>query len=272
MAWNLAECGMHERGAPELPYHARENRTHWDGHSGQWVAAGERAWAAAEPYWGVWAISEHELRMLPSDMSQHDAIELGCGTGYVSAWMARRGARVVGIDNSERQLETARRLAEEHGIPLTLVHGNAETVPYPNESFDFAVSEHGAATWCDPYLWIPEAHRLLKPGGELVLLSATPLTIVCAPPSGAGCETRLHRDYFGLHKVDWTKVEVDPGGVEFSLPISAWFRLFRTTGFQVLDYIEIQAPESAPEYAFGFSRDWARRWPSEHVWKVRKTH
>ena len=49
--------------------------------------------------------------MLPADMSGLAAIELGCGTGYVSGWMARRGASVVGIDNSRRQLDTARRLA-----------------------------------------------------------------------------------------------------------------------------------------------------------------
>ena len=92
--------------------------------------------------------------LLPDDMRGMDAIEFGCGTGYVSAWMARRGATVVGIDNSAGQLATARRLAAEHEIELTLVHGNAETVPYSDESFDFAVSEYGAAIWCDPYVWI----------------------------------------------------------------------------------------------------------------------
>src|SRR5690606_24884782 len=105
------------------------------------------------------------LGLLPDYMTDRDAIELGCGTGYVSAWMARRGARVVGVDVSAEQLRTARRLAAHHGVDLTLVEASAENVPYPDASFDFAISEYGAAIWCDPHAWIPEAHRLLKPGG-----------------------------------------------------------------------------------------------------------
>jgi SAM-dependent methyltransferase len=198
------------------------------------------------------------------------AIELGCGTAYVSAWMARRGAAVVGIDNSERQLAVARRLAELHGLDLILLHGNAETVPYPDASFDFAISEYGAAIWCDPYVWIPEAHRLLAPGGRLVFLGSTPLASICTPPSGAACEPQLHRDYFGLHRLDWRHVAVDPGGIEFNLPISAWLRLFRETGFEVIDYVELRAPASASGTAFAMPAAWAKRWPSEHVWKLRK--
>jgi 2-polyprenyl-3-methyl-5-hydroxy-6-metoxy-1,4-benzoquinol methylase len=129
----------------ELPEHVAENRRHWDEMAGDWVARGARCWAMSEPSWGEFDIPESQVGMLPADMSGVDAIELGCGTGYVSGWMARRGARVVGIDNSEAQLATARRLAGEHGADLTLLHGNAEAVPYPDASFDFAISEYGAA-------------------------------------------------------------------------------------------------------------------------------
>lgn len=253
----------------ELPKHVRENRAYWDGRADQWVAAGEAGWRAAEPGWGVWELPESSLRLLPADMTGMTAIELGCGTGYVSAWMARRGARVVGIDNSEQQLATARRLALEHGIELTLLHGNAETVPYPDATFDFAISEYGAAIWCDPMEWIPEAHRLLRPGAQLVFLGNAPIATMCMPPSGAACEAQLHRGYFDLHRVDWTQCEVDPGGVEFNLPISKWFQLFRETGFEVLDYLELQAPAGSNDrhYSPGW---WSERWPSEHVWKLRK--
>ena len=133
----------------DLPDYVLTNRTHWDKWAHEWVAMGERAWAS-EPSWGMWGIAESELRLFPADMTGMDAIELGCGTGYISGWMIRRGARVVGIDNSERQLATARRLAKHHGVELELIHGNAETVPYPDASFDFAVSEYGAAIWADP--------------------------------------------------------------------------------------------------------------------------
>jgi SAM-dependent methyltransferase len=254
-----------------IPQHVAANRSHWDAQAPQWVAPAERNWRAAEPDWGIWATPEATLRLLPDDMTGLDAIELGCGTAYVAAWMARRGARVVGMDNSERQLDTARRLAREHGVELTLVHGNAETVPYGDESFDFAISEYGAAIWCDPYVWIPEAHRLLRSGGSLVFLGNTPLTLMCTPLDGSSpCTERLERSYFSLHRLDWRDAVDDPGGIEFNLPISRWFRLFRETGFEVVDFIEIQAPEPGSEVNFFVTADWAHRFPSEQVWKLRK--
>jgi SAM-dependent methyltransferase len=185
--------------------HVHANGVYWDTRADQWLAAGKRAWQQSEPSCGIWHLPESSLRLLPADMSGMTAIELGCGTAYVSAWMARRGASVVGIDNSERQLATARQLAAEHGVALALLHGNAETVPYPDGSFDFAISEYGAAIWCDPRLWIPEARRLLRPGGELVFLGNTPLSMVCMPDSGAATEPRLNRDYFALQRLDWAR-------------------------------------------------------------------
>lgn len=250
--------------------HVTANRAYWDAIAGDWIDAGERAWAS-EPSWGSWGIPETELGLLPASMTGMDAIELGCGTGYVSAWMARRGARVVGIDTSERQLATARRLAREHGIELRLVHADAEDVPWPDGSFDFAISEYGAAIWADPYRWIPEAHRLLRPGGTLVFLGNHPLAMVCSPADGSAPITeRLERDYFGMHVFDWRHVPVDPGGVEFNLPISAWVSLFHDTGFEILDYLELRAPDPGPEIRFTVSADWAHRWPSEQVWRLRR--
>jgi SAM-dependent methyltransferase len=256
---------------PDLPEHAETNRHYWNGRASDWVAAAERNWAADSPYWGMWRIPDDGLGLLPDDMAGMDAIELGCGTGYVSAWMARRGARVVGIDVSEEQLATARRLAAQHGIDLNLIHGNAETVPYPDGSFDFAISEYGAATWCDPYVWIPEAHRLLRPGGGLVFLSNSTLSALFAPPDGSiPLSEKLQRDYFSIYRDDWRNAVDDPGGIEFNLPISSWMHLFRDTGFEFLDFFELQAPHPGPEINFTVTADWAYRWPSEQVWKLRK--
>lgn len=257
--------------AEQLPEHVAENRRYWDAMASKWVEAGERAWARDGPTWGMWEIPDRDVDLLPSDMSGLDAIELGCGTAYWSSWMARRGARVVGIDNSEAQLATARRLAALHGVPLTLLHGNAEAVPYPDESFDLAFSEYGAAIWCDPHVWIPEAHRLLRPGGHLTFLGNTPLAMVCTPLDGSGPTTqRLERPYFGLYRMDWRDVADDPGGIEFNLPISDWFALFRRTGFDILDYRELQAPDPSAEVRYFASADWSHRFPSEQIWHLRK--
>ncbi len=254
----------------ELPEHVAENRRHWDTIADDWVAMGERAWALRVPTWGQWGVSDEECPMLPADMTGMAAIELGCGTGYVSAWMVQRGAEVTAIDNSERQLATAKRLANEHGADITFIHGNAETTGLADESFDFAVSEYGAAIWCDPERWIPEAHRLLRPDGRLVFLGNTPLTIVCTPADGSPVEHELHRSYFDVGRVDWTKVEIDPGGMEFNRPISAWFELFHRVGFVVENYLEPRAPVEATEMAFSVPATWARHHPSEQVWFLRK--
>lgn len=100
----------------ELPEHVRRNRAYWDAMAHEWVDRGRRAWQSAEPFWGVWHIPESEARLLPDDLEGKDVIELGCGTAYVSTWLARRGARPVGIDNSPGQLETARAFQREFGI------------------------------------------------------------------------------------------------------------------------------------------------------------
>jgi SAM-dependent methyltransferase len=259
-------------GDESLAEHVRVNRAHWDEDAPNWVAAGERNWSA-ELSWGMWGV--HLPGLLPDDMTGFDAIELGCGTAYVSAWMARRGATVVGIDNSAAQLATAQRLAAEHGVDLTLVHGDAESVPYPDASFDFAISEYGAAIWCDPYVWIPEAYRLLRHGGTLVFLGTSTLAMLCSPIDGSLPITeRLERDYFTMHRLDWTEAADEPGGIEFNLPLSGWFHLFRDTGFDVIEFLEIQAPEPSPESAdemrFFATAAWAHRYPSEQAWVLRK--
>lgn len=249
--------------------HVAVNRAHWDGIAHEWVAMGERAWTG-EPTWGIWQTPETELMLLPENMAGMAAIELGCGTGYFSAWMARRGAQVTGIDISAKQLETARRLADEHAMAIDFIEGNAEDTGLKEASFDFAMSEYGAATWCDPEIWLREAWRLLKPGGRLVFLGNHPLMIVCTPMSGAICDRTLHRPWRGMRSVDWTEVEFDPCGIEFNRSISDWMALFRTIGFDVLGYHELYAREDAEGAEFSVSAEWAKHYPSEHVWDLAK--
>lgn len=251
------------------PDYVLKNREHWDGQADQWVAMGERAWSSSEVSWGMWGVPEAELRLLPIDMTGMHAIELGCGTAYIASYLIRLGATVVGIDNSQRQLDTARRLADEHGVELELIHGNAEVVPKPDESFDFAVSEYGAAIWADPYKWVPEAHRLLKQGGELVMLGTHPLTH-CVQDWNVGdpLTFTLMEPYFGMHRVDWK--DGDEEGTEFNLTISDWFKLWKDVGFDVVAYHELQAPTGGDEVRFFTTAEWAHRYPSEQIWKVRK--
>ncbi|MEO9110583.1 MAG: class I SAM-dependent methyltransferase, partial [Jatrophihabitantaceae bacterium] len=207
--------------------HVSINRAYWDGVAADWVERGRRNWAAVEMSWGAWAIPQADLPFVPDDVGDMDVIELGCGTAYVSGWLARRGARPVGIDNSGEQLATARALQAEFGIEFPLIHGNAEQVPYPDGSFDFAVSEYGAAIWCDPYRWIPEAARLLRPGGRLAFLGNSLLSMLCTPDQGP-CTPTLVRSYDGLGLMHW-----EGEGAEFHLPHGEMINLLLRCGFRI---------------------------------------
>lgn len=246
----------------------RRNERAWDREAAAYEAAGRRSWAA-EPSWGIWGIPEAELRLL-DDVAGLDAIELGCGTGYVSAWLARRGARPVGIDASAAQLANARRFQAEHGIDFPLIHGDAAAVPYPDGSFDLAISEYGACLWRDPEAWVPEAARLLRPGGRLVFLTNAWLWLLCIPEREADgpAADRLLRDQFGLRRSEWPDSD---GAVEFHLPHGEWIALLRRHGFEVEALDELRAPDAATTTRFDHvTADWARRWPSEEVWRARK--
>ena len=120
----------------DLPEHVRRNRSQWDQWAAEYEEPGRRNWQQEEPTWGIWGVPESDLHVLPQDVVGMHTIELGCGTAYVSSWLARRGARPVGIDNSEAQLRSARAFQREFGLEFPLLHGNAEAVPLPDESFD----------------------------------------------------------------------------------------------------------------------------------------
>ena len=245
--------------------HVQQNRAVWDRLSVEYAEPGRRAWSETEPTWGIWGLPEREVRALPA-VADRDVVELGCGTAYWSAWLARRGARVIGLDNSSRQLVTARALQQEHGLVFPLIHADAEQVPLPDARYDLALSEYGASIWCDPYRWIPEAARVLRPGGELVFLKHGLLLTLCAPDGEGVAEARLQRDYFGLHRLEWSDVD----SIEFSLPVGEWIRLFRASDLEVLDLIELRAPaDGITRYPY-VTAAWAHRWPSEEIWRLRK--
>jgi SAM-dependent methyltransferase len=225
-----------------------------------------RTWAQDEITWGTFGVPESELQVL-GDVSGLDVVELGCGTAYFSAWLAKQGARVTGVDPTPAQLATARRLQQETGIGFPLVEAPGESMPLPDASFDVVLSEHGAATWADPYRWIPEAARLLRPGGRLVFLHSTPLAVLCFPAVGE-VSTELQRQYFGLHRLQWE----DDSGVEFQLTHGDWIAVLRGSGFELERLVELQASANAVthEYYSDAPVDWARRWPFEEIWVARK--
>jgi SAM-dependent methyltransferase len=245
---------------------ALRNRAYWDRTSDQYQERHREFIGRPEPRWGIWQLPESELNVL-GDVTDKDVLELGCGAAQWSILLAKQGARVVGLDNSERQLEHARTAMDEVGLDFPLVHASAEDVPLPDESFDVVFCDHGAMSWADPYRTVPEVARLLRPGGLLAFSTSSPFASVCwSGTDGDQIDATLKRDYFGLHRD-----EADDEAVNYTLPYGEWIRLFRTNGLAVEELIEPQPPADATSTYWDHSElAWARRWPSESIWKARK--
>jgi SAM-dependent methyltransferase len=247
-----------------LSDHARRNRAYWDETAAEYHQRHGDFIGRPEPRWGIWQLPEDELRIL-GDVDGKDILELGCGAAHWSILLAQRGARPVGLDNSLRQIEYARVALAAAGVDFPLVHASAESIPLPDETFDIVFCDHGAFGWADPKLVMPEAARLLRGGGLLAFSITSPFASVCVNPATDLVEPALHLPYFGLHRLE------DAGSVNFQLPYGEWIRLFRANGFEVEDLVEPQRPAGAPSTYWDESElEWARRWPSECIWRARK--
>ncbi len=253
----------------ELTPEAARNRELWTQTNAEYThEQGRRAWEQEEISWGIWSVPEAELGALAGiDLDGADVLELGCGTAYVSAWLARRGARPVGVDVTPAQLETARQLQAEHGLEFPLLEADAASTGLPDATFDLVVSEYGASIWVDPHRWIPEAARLLRPGGWLLFLLNSTLVILCSDDDEPARE-QLVQTQFGMHRFEWPG-----GGVEFHVSHGTWIRVLREHGFEIDALLEIQAPATAETHEhYGYvTADWGRRWPAEEIWRARKT-
>jgi SAM-dependent methyltransferase len=254
---------------PDMPAHVAINRELWTTTNAAYTdAVATDQWAETEITWGAWHVPDEELGALPM-LAGKDVIELGCGTGYFGAWLRRAGAaRVVGVDVTPAQLETARRCEAQFQLGMEFVEASAEDVPLPDECFDLAVSEYGASIWCEPRAWIGEAARLLRPGGELVFLRTGTVAMLCMPETGQ-VTTTLQRPLRDLARIEWGGA--DPG-VEFHPSSGELFRILRESGFTLTDIIEVYAPGDATEHPYYHTvpAQWAQRWPAEEIWRAQR--
>jgi SAM-dependent methyltransferase len=252
-------------GDLHLTPHETHNQAMWDAYSDEYQAKhGAQLAASGGLAWGTSQIAESELKVL-GDVTGKDILELGCGAAQWSIALSQAGAHPVGLDLSERQLEHARRLMAEAGVDFPLIHGSAEAVPLPDASFDIVFCDHGAMTFADPYRTVPEAARLLRPGGLFAFSHHSPIQTICWALGEEMVGERLVNDYFGMHRFE----EDDES--YFQLPYGEWIRLFRTNDLVVEDLIEPRPPEGATSsYRSADELAWARRWPSEQIWRLRR--
>ena len=134
--------------------------------------ADQGAWLRA----GGDTLFEEELGLL-GDLAGRDLVHLQCNAGQDSLCLARRGARVTGVDLSDHAIDTARRLSAESGLPARFER--AEVVAWMGSTearFDVAFASYGALPWIrDLDAWMAGVARILRPGGRLVAVEFHPL-------------------------------------------------------------------------------------------------
>lgn len=249
-------------------------RDQLDGHRAVWAevnaqftdAAAEGMWRRPAITWGLFAHPEASLAAL-GDVAGRDVLELGCGTAYLSGWLARAGARVVALDLSPAQLATARRCQRTIGPAFGLVEADGAVLPVRDAAVDIVVSEYGVAPWCDPDRWLAEAARVLRPDGRLVFLTSSVLAAMCVPAEGGVAGDRLLRGPADLRPVAWPG-----GGVEHHPAHGEWIALLHANGFTVEALHELTPPAGEDDHAYYeiVSAAWAARWPAEDLWVARR--
>ena len=240
------------------------NRVAWDRESAEYQRQHSEFLTDKALAWGIWRVPEARLGLL-GDVAGKLVLEYGCGGAQYATALAEAGAEPVGLDLSEQQLRHAQRHVEARGQRVPLVQASAHMTPFADEVFDVVFCDYGAMTFTDPYLTVPEAARVLKPGGIFVFCNTSPLYMMCLDLVKDEITTTLQRPYFGMRAI-----QDDSDFTDYQITHGEWVTLFRKNRLVVEELIETQPDEGVTTTYAGRPPEWARRWPAENIWKVRK--
>ena len=177
--------------------------------------------------------------------------------------------RVVAVDQSREQLAHARRAVTEAELDarVALVLASATAVPVADASFDIVFCDHGAMSFCDPVQSVPEVARLLRPGGLLAFCATAPLLYLTYDPSRDRQTRRLRHAASAAGAGSSaparpTTASRPASGCDSSGPTGSSPRIWSSSG----------RPRATTTFADFAPYRWARRWPAEQIWKVRKAN
>jgi SAM-dependent methyltransferase len=230
------------------PESRRANRGDWDANADDYQATHGQFLGDVGFVWGPEALAEADAGLL-GPVAGRRALEVGCGAGQCARWLASRGAVVVGLDLSFRQLQHSRRIDGETGIPVPAVCATATDLPFADHTFDLAFSAFGALQFVhEAQRAVDEAARVLRSGGRFVFSVSHPVR--WSMPDDPGPEgLRVTSSYFDRTPY----VEQDEDGtaryVEHHRTLGDWVRILHRAGFHLIDLVE-------PEWPAGHDRVW----------------
>jgi len=150
-------------------------------------------WTASKPYKGIgmegfvasWYakktgkslhVYEQLARRLVTDFKPSRILEVAPGPGYLSVALAKLGqqqqqnVKVTGLDISHTFVKMAQDLAKKEGVSIDFQHGNASSMPFEGNSFDFIVCRAAFKNFSEPVKALNEMHRVLSRGGQAVII------------------------------------------------------------------------------------------------------
>ena len=219
------------------------NRRDWDAYADEYQATHGRFLNDVGFIWSPEGVDEHDAAVL-GEVAGRDVLEVGCGAAQCSRWLAARGARVVGLDVSRRQLQHARRIDEDSHIPVPTVCATGTGLPFADASFDIAFSAFGALQFvADATLAVHEVARVLRPGGRFAFSVTHPIR--WSMPDDPGEEgLQVTSSYFDRTPY----VELDSSDrvtyAEHHRTLGDWVRILAGAGFRLKDLLEPEWPEA----------------------------
>jgi len=247
----------------------RANRAWWDASAGGYQAEHGGFLGDADFCWGPEGLRESEAGLL-GPVRGLDSLEVGCGAGPCSRWLAGAGARPVGVDISAVQLRHARELDRRTGITIPVLLGDAAALPFADCSFDVACSAYGALPFvADSSAVHREVARVLRPGGRWVFSVTHPVRWCFPDDPGPGGLT-VRDSYFDRRPY----VEYDSSGlpsyVEHHRTLGDHVREIVAAGLELVELIEPEWPEGHDRTWGGWSPQRGRLLPGTAVFVTRK--